>query len=136
MKVVQTNNNGAGGLGLVIVAGAVAAAVAVFDWIGQHAAQISAGIGVLFHVIAAVAILAAAGAGWLAWCRYRQRAAGAAEPEPVQAVQAVPELVPVRLPAGEPPLELPPGGTTLHFPDVSPAEVAELVEALKNRNRL
>jgi hypothetical protein len=47
----------------------------------------------------------------------------------------VPEHVPVQqLPAAARPAELPPGGTTLHFPDAGPAEVAELVEALKNRN--
>jgi hypothetical protein len=51
-----------------------------------------------------------------------------------QAVQSRASAVPVQqLPAARA-AEHPPGGTTLHFPHVSPAEVAELVEALKDRN--
>lgn len=132
MKVTQVNNNGGGGLGLVIAAGAVAAAIGVFDWIGQHGAEITSGIGVLFKVIAVVAILAAAAAGWLAYSRRRQAAMEAAEqPQPITAVS---EQVPAQLPTARA-AELPPGGTTLHFPHLSPADVAELVEALKNRNQ-
>ena len=107
MKVTQVNNNGGGGLGLVIAAGAVAAAVGAFDWIGQHGAEITSGIGVLVKVIAAVAVLAGAAAGWLAYSRHRQAATAAAEqPQPVTALpEQVPAQVaePAHVPAIEPP---------------------------------
>jgi len=122
-----------GGSLLGIAVAVLVAVIAAFNWLGQHSAQIGAGVGVLLRLAAMAAVLW--GAGALAWhlrqARQPREQVPDAAPPPVRVAS---EQVP--LPgADDETLALPPGGAHYHFGDMDPGQAAELIRLLRGDDR-